>query len=96
MNVQSVSFGYVPKIDYNVKIDYSKKDGGIPEDVPDTAVVAHGREDSTYIYPITAGQVRKQAREASKLNPKYIQVDTHKEDAEHYYRRKLYSSEWTM
>ena len=96
MTVQSVSFGSLPKIDYNVKIDYSKKDGGIPEDVPDTAVVAHGREENTYIYPITAGQVREQARQASKLSPKYTAVDIHKENPGEYYTRKLYSSEWTM
>ena len=100
MKIAPVSFGKKPPIDVKgIKIDYSKPDGGIPKDVPDSTVVAHGRLDNTYIYPITAGAVREQAREAAEVCSRKDYTPgsrADRETPEEYLARKIYSTEWCM
>ena len=100
MRIAPVSFGKKQPVEVKgIKIDYSKPDGGIPKDVPDSAVVAHSRLDNTYIYPITAGAVREKAREAAQICSKkdYTPVSSvAQETPEEYLARKTYSTEWCM
>ena len=100
MRITPVSFGKKQPVDVKgIKIDYSKPDGGIPKDIPDNAVVAQGRLDNTYIYPITAGAVREKARAAAEICSKkdYTPVSrVDQETPEEYLARKIYSTEWCM
>lgn len=67
----------------------------IDENTPDDKVVSYGTWGANYAYPITAGQLRA-ARKLSEhgKNPQVNNVET--EDSNEYYKRKLYSTEWTM
>ncbi len=101
MNISSVSFGNkVKAVDSKeILIDYRKPDGGIPKDIPDNEVVAHCRLDNTYVYPITAGDVRAKARAAAEICSKkeYVPLpDIHQETPEEDLSRKIYSTEWCM
>ncbi len=78
-------------------VKFGEKENGlkplikIDEDTPDDKIVSYGTWGSNYVYPITAGQIRNiEADKQKDCN------ETGKESTEEYYKRKLYSTEWTM
>ena len=71
----------------------------LDENVADDEVVTYGTWGPNYVYPITAGQIRsmREKEEALKGEQKETKnVTLQKEAPDEYYRRKLYSTEWTM
>ena len=73
----------------------------ITDKTPDDTVVAYGSWGSSYIYPITAGQMKKQMaesliRQAIAEKAAAEAKNSENESPEEYYKRKLYSSEWCM
>ncbi len=96
MSIASVSFGKLPPLyREGIKIDYKKPNGGIPEDVPDDAVVAYGSQDNNYRFPIYAGQIRV---ESARVSAQHAAAKSygHKETPEEYYARKVNSTEWCL
>lgn len=63
-------------------------------EVSDDEIVAYGNWGNNYAYPITAGQIRK-LEPATKDEQNTSQTSLGKESEDEYYKRKLYSTEWT-
>lgn len=69
----------------------------VTDDMPDDQVVTYGTWGSNYAYPITAGQIRaNMAKKAEAARAAEAQNISKQETPEEYYRRKVYSTEWTM
>ena len=76
MNISAISSAnYAPKAVFKGRAEDLLKEHKITKNTPDDAVVTWGRQDSTYIYPITAGQIRKMAEEI-KQEKKKVYVET--------------------
>lgn len=64
------------------------------KDTSDDAIVGYGTWGRDYIYPITAGQIRKAQMEREQAAEATPKRPADRETPEEYYKRKLYSTEW--
>ncbi len=95
MHISPISFGYLPpKYREDIEIDYSKKNGGIPEDVPDDAVVGYGSLDNSYRFSITAGQVRENAKKLAAYKAQSTYKPCVCEDCDAHHKAKAGTAEY--
>lgn len=102
MNISAISSAnYATKAVFKGRAEDLLKEHKITKNTPDDAVVTWGRQDSTYIYPITAGQIRKMAEEikaseaaSKKANAKAAAAQYERTHSEPIPPEKLYSHEF--